>query len=388
MKILLLAGILFFGLPLKNKAASHDDADAVLQKLATKLAHAKNIRYHQLRELNYASENYHNKSAWSLFLDFESTDTVAGFKFQVDDSNYKSIFNGTEVFDLDKKQKSLKINEQPAHGAFNSNSAFYNSVLTLKNSLPLIIADKTKMRTVSDTLFNQISCYVVTLYLGKNRIQNLGNGFDAMTTKSNFIYKIIIDKKADLPIAVLQMNDLDDDFIRTEFSEIALDDIAPPELSWYYSTYAGEYKRLVEKDGVKMIQSGEDAPVWSLPQYDTKETTRLEKLKGKVILLDFWIKNCGPCIKSIPDLNALQQKFNNKNFELIGINAYDSQEEIKWFCDRHQPKYRILMQGKLVAEKYGVNAFPIVVLIDKTGKVLYAGGFEQNAIEKMIEKSL
>ena len=224
--------------------------------------------------------------------------------------------------------------------------------------------------------------------IGKRRIQNLGRGFDVMQTKYNFIYKIIINKNTYFPKEILQKNDLNSDFIKTSFTNINTNAQQPSELSWYYSTYIDEYKPAKSKEISQLISVGSYALNWTLPLYNKNESISLYRLKGKIILLDFWFKNCGPCIESVPHLNAIYQKFKNRKFEILGINTWDSKKDIGSFCNEHEVAYNVLMNGKDLAEKYGVNLFPTVVLIDKEGKVLYSGGFDQSKIEKLIEKTL
>ncbi|HEX4374736.1 MAG TPA: TlpA disulfide reductase family protein, partial [Puia sp.] len=103
-------------------------------------------------------------------------------------------------------------------------------------------------------------------------------------------------------------------------------------------------------------------------------------LKDQVVLIDFWIKNCGPCIESVPHLVELQNKFRNSHFKLISINAYDSKEDVSWFCKKHNANYPVLLNGKPVAAQYGVGAFPAFFIIDKTRKIIYANtGFSESA---------
>lgn len=370
-------------------ASTENPADSVLKKMAGQLKRLENIRYDLKRELNYPSEHYHNETTWNSFIDFYNADSLLGFRYQVEDEAFKQVYNGTEKFGLDKKEKTYKLDIRPDLESFNSLSFFYNSIITLRNALPRIIADKTITKTLEDTTVQQTSCSLVTLFLQKRRLRNLGRGYDAMTTKSNFIYKIIVDKKSSLPLEVIQLNDVNDDFIKTSFNNIQTNGPEPSELSWYYSSYTLEYALARKMDQPTLVAVGTGAPDWILPVYNRKANLDLKSLRGKLVLLDFWIRNCGPCIASIPDLNALQQKFNKKQFEIIGINAYDAKEEISWFCKKHQPDYTILMQGKAVAEQYGVSGYPTLVLLDRTGKILYAGTMpERGEMEKMIKKAM
>lgn len=372
----------------QNAISNQQGAISVLQKVSNKLNGLTTLSYDLARELNYASENYHNNSEWLCYLNFELNDTPVGFKYQIKSSTSNEFFNGTEKFELDKTAKTIKIKNNPQKNDFSSLSFFYNSIITLRNILPLLIADKNSIMVVKDTTINNHLFEVVTTNIGKRRIQNLGEDFDIMQTKSNFIYKITIDKSNNLPTEILQKNDLNDDFIKTNFNNIKTIPIYPTENSWYYSTYLNEYKPAEKTEIPQIIPVGSLAPNWTLPLYNKAENISLYNLKGKVILLDFWFKNCGPCIESVPHLNAINKKFSDKKFEVLGINTWDSKKDVAWFCKKHQVTYNVLLDGKGLAEKYCISSFPTLVLIDKAGKVLYSGGFNQSEVEKLIEKAL
>lgn len=366
--------------------------DSVLIKVSQTLNDLRDIKYENTRELNYSSENYHNLSTWTVYYDFSSKDTLIGFKYQITDSSVKQIFNGTEKFDIDMKNKTISVNDHPDKEAFNGLSALYNSIITIKNVLPLLIVDKAAIKYVSDTILNNTHYTVVNINIGKRRIQNLGSGFDLMTTKYNFIYRIIIDKNNFLPIEVIQTNNLNSDFLKTSFTRLETNTASPTELSWYYSTYTNEYKPAEKEIIEQLLSNGALAPDWELKTYNDNKAIFLSKLKGQVILLDFWIKNCGPCIQSVPHLNELQNKFKDKNFKLISINSYDSKEDINWFCNKHKINYMVLMNGKSVAKEYRVSGFPTFFIIDKSGKIIYSHvGYDtskQLEIEQVINDAL
>ncbi|MFT3948857.1 MAG: TlpA disulfide reductase family protein [Agriterribacter sp.] len=372
----------------QNTASNEQKAISVLQKVADKLNGLTSFSYNIKRELNYASENYHNISEWSCYFTFDNSDEIVGFKYQINTPASTNFFNGTEKFELNKENKTIQINNNPQKNDFKNLSYLYNSIITLKNVLPLIIAGQSSTKTLADTIINNHLFESITINLGKRRIQNLGEGFDSMKTKYDFIYKIIIDKISNMPIEVLQKDDLNDDFIKTSFTNINITPNQPTENSWYYSAYTDEYKPARQKEILQLISVGSVAPDWTLPRYNKNEKVSLSGLKGKVILLDFWFKNCSPCIESVPHLNAIDAKFKNKKFELLGINTWDLKKDIAWFCNKHKVGYDILMNGRELADRYGIDAFPTMILIDKEGKVLYSGGFDQSRIEKLIEKAL
>ena len=137
-----------------------------------------------------------------------------------------------------------------------------------------------------------------------------------------------------------------------------------------------------------LIKTGEVAYEINLPMFETDKRVSLNDYKGKIVLLDFWIFHCGYCQSSVPKLNALQNKFKDKNFDLLAVNATDSKELINLFIKNTKSKLSILSQGEEVAKKYGVVGYPTVVLIGKDGKVLYSGGFDQTKIENLINQNL
>jgi thiol-disulfide isomerase/thioredoxin len=106
-------------------------------------------------------------------------------------------------------------------------------------------------------------------------------------------------------------------------------------------------------------------------------------------MLDFWIRTCGPCLASFPHLNELQQKFGNNSFELLSINTEDKKENIAFFYNKFKPRYKMLFGAETLAEEYGIPAYPAIIILDKSGKIIYtAMGFDQQAIEKVIKANL
>lgn len=122
----------------------------------------------------------------------------------------------------------------------------------------------------------------------------------------------------------------------------------------------------------KQAVEGGQAPDFSLNDLDGVEV-RLSNLRGKVVLLEFWATWCPPCRESIPAMNELYKKYNDKGLVLLGISVDKGQnivEDIRAFIREYSIQYPIAIDSKNVNTLYGVYSIPTLILIDREGKIV------------------
>ena len=96
-------------------------------------------------------------------------------------------------------------------------------------------------------------------------------------------------------------------------------------------------------------------------------------LRGKVVLVDFWTFTCWNCYRSFPWLNALEEKFAGKDFQVIGIHSPEfEKEKDKGAIEQHMKKYGLkhptMMDNDFAFwKKMGNRYWPSFYLIDKRG---------------------
>ena len=112
---------------------------------------------------------------------------------------------------------------------------------------------------------------------------------------------------------------------------------------------------------------GKPAADWDLQGLDGK-THALAGYRGKVVVLDFWYRGCGWCIKAMPQLNALAEDFAGRPVAVLGMNTDRNEADAKFVVDAMGLKYATL-RAEGIPEKYGVQGFPTLILIDREGKV-------------------
>ncbi|MFO0946500.1 MAG: thioredoxin-like domain-containing protein [Planctomycetota bacterium] len=122
----------------------------------------------------------------------------------------------------------------------------------------------------------------------------------------------------------------------------------------------------------------------------------ISKLKGKVVLLDFWTYCCINCMHILPDLAKLEEEFPNE-LVVIGVHSakFEGEKDTQNIRDavlRYGIKHPVVNDGKMeIWRNYGVRAWPTRMLIDPEGNVIGAlsgeGHYEtfHKAIEKLIE---
>jgi len=118
----------------------------------------------------------------------------------------------------------------------------------------------------------------------------------------------------------------------------------------------------------------------------------LKDVKDKIIVINFWFVNCGPCRREIPELNKLVDSFKtNEKVLFIGV-ALDSKNDLEKFLKQFPFNYIIVDNGRWIADKYGIRFYPTHVIIDTEGKVYFhTSGLAPNTvywIKKSIEELL
>jgi thiol-disulfide isomerase/thioredoxin len=89
-----------------------------------------------------------------------------------------------------------------------------------------------------------------------------------------------------------------------------------------------------------------------------------ESLQGKVVMINFWSTTCGPCLKEMPELNQLKNKFKNVVFL---APAPENAATIKKLLQKHPFKFVILPDAEKMFKEWGIEGYPKNFFVDQKG---------------------
>jgi thiol-disulfide isomerase/thioredoxin len=120
---------------------------------------------------------------------------------------------------------------------------------------------------------------------------------------------------------------------------------------------------------------GQPAPDFSLPVIhggDTSSRISLRALAGNVVVLDFWASWCKPCVAQARILSEVAPRHASENVMFVGVNTADNPDRAEAFARAHQLPYPSVFDGGEVADAYGAQSLPTLILIDPAGRVAEA----------------
>ncbi|MFN3550659.1 MAG: peroxiredoxin family protein [Endomicrobiia bacterium] len=127
---------------------------------------------------------------------------------------------------------------------------------------------------------------------------------------------------------------------------------------------------------------------FELQKLSSTETIKLSSFVGKnLILLNFLTTWCPYCVREIPQLKQLQEKYEDKGLKIIAVNIGEKETEVEKFVKKQDITYTVLLdlQGK-VARQYAVRGIPTNFLINLKGEIIFAGHHLPD--ELLIERNL
>ncbi|MCA9127229.1 MAG: redoxin domain-containing protein, partial [Planctomycetales bacterium] len=140
------------------------------------------------------------------------------------------------------------------------------------------------------------------------------------------------------------------------------------------------------------VPIGTLAPPLSVQAWSDGKPRKLEDLRGKIVVLDFWGTWCGPCVSAIPAMQKLADDYGPRGVVFLGVHTADGTiEQInklkqfkKWAAPTGLDEGTSITDGR-TANAYGVRGYPAIVLIDGQGVIRYRSDLQPADMKAFME---
>ena len=123
---------------------------------------------------------------------------------------------------------------------------------------------------------------------------------------------------------------------------------------------------LDEADRIKDVIN-KPAAGWTSTDIDGRPTALVD-YRGKVVVMDFWYRGCGWCIYAMPQVMQLANDYAGKPVVVLGMNTDQKESDARFVMDALGLKHPTI-KAEQIPMKYGVQAFPTLIIVDKEGIV-------------------
>jgi thiol-disulfide isomerase/thioredoxin len=121
-------------------------------------------------------------------------------------------------------------------------------------------------------------------------------------------------------------------------------------------------------------------------------------MDSRLVLIDFWTTWCGPCLKAVPHLINLQKRYAQQGLQVVGIaceggNASERLARVARIRSQLHIPYPLLIDDGdddklLLRDHFRIDTYPTLMLLDKSGKVLWRGEGPDQADMTQLENLL
>ena len=335
----------------------------------------ESLQYRMLYKMKYFSaEDDTLKFDAHVLMVKDTADTLFGGSFWIKYDSTDRYFDQEHIYIIDHSNKiitryfALEGQDWAVRG--NTISGVIDSYYLRPNRLSNYLKDSTIKAILSDTLFNGQSFHKISFHFPDElpiEQQYKDFYFDENDQLKQIIYSVKFQNKFqynEWHFSEEKFNNVSKEEMRQDFEALLKDD------------YKLEDFKEEPKEMKMPLTNGEIAPDFKGELLSTSDSVALSDHRGKIVVLDFWYKDCFPCIKAIPSIRAIREKYSAKELLVWGINPIDNNEQTRKklpeFIEINRMNYPTVFVEKEVQRMYNVRGFPTFYILDQEGKVAYS----------------
>lgn len=107
---------------------------------------------------------------------------------------------------------------------------------------------------------------------------------------------------------------------------------------------------------------------------------------GKPTLMIFWATWCPSCKQALPEMEALAMSHGTKA-NVISVSLDESLPALESYLEKRPMELPVFLGDKALADRFGIEAIPTLVIFDKTGRQVFAkpGMFPLPMLQKVVD---
>lgn len=135
----------------------------------------------------------------------------------------------------------------------------------------------------------------------------------------------------------------------------------------------------------------ENPEIENITKWFNSKPLKISEQKGKVVLVDFWTYSCINCIRTLPFMNQMQEKYSDKGLVIIGVHSPEfffekNSENVEKAIKRFGIKYAIAMDNDMTTwDNFHNRYWPAHYLFNQKGEIVFTH-FGEGAYVEMEEK--
>ncbi len=359
------------------------DAREIMKKAYEKCQSVRDGYYEMTVYNKYMTRDDTTRSAFNCHFSKLDQDTLyhAAFHyqfFQNGEHHADLLYTGEDFVSTNARDSTGKIMSKAKWAGeiakFSHNQTFFTP-LTHRESQPLpsgadFSDERLTFKYLGEVNVNNMPCHHIQIdqipKANSGMIKVTGIRYEYWVSKTDFV-PVQFSEALDLVLNKQAMHQYDR-FLLTRYELNNLNDKTVLTLNSLPSWY--RVMDYVPYEAPDPLPADTLAPSWHLRSLDG-ERISLPKLRGNLVLIDFFYKGCFPCIQALPALQRLHETYGKKGLTVIGIDPFDQRDDVADFLAKRGVTYPILLDDSGVSKAYRVSAYPTVYLIGRDGKILY-----------------
>ena len=319
----------------------------------------------------------------------DKNDTIFGGSFWIKNDSIDRYYDLENIYIINHKNKKITkfFPHKGQDWAINGNtiSGVLDSYFLKANRLSKYLKDSTTVASLTDTIFRDSKRNAIEFRFKDDlpiEKQRKIFFFNEDENLKSIIYSVKFQNEwqyNEWHFSNEKYNEISDSDLQLEFNKLI--DIYEIE----------DYKEPDPKE-MEPIANGIEAPEFEGFNFQLNDSISLKDYRNKYVLVDFWYKDCFPCIKAIASLNKIRTEYSKNDLAILGLNPFDNKEKdkekLKEFIEINEMNYPTIFVDNEVTKAYNVRAYPTFYIIDNKGEIVYSkiGHTEKN--EKEIDSLL